>query len=274
MDSAFRVIAHRGASAEAPENTLPAFRLALEQGASEVELDVRFSSDLEIMVFHDDALDRKTGLRGRFSHYDASALRRTDIGRWFDVTRPHAQRRFAGTCLATLDEVLETLGDRVRYHIEIKDSNPLLPLRLLQAVDAHGLESRVTITSFSMKPLLAVQKVAPERPICFLLRDAHDAVRSAEFRPHLHGKSIEAIQDYWIDAAAEAGFSQVAVRAQDVTPRCIARAADRGVTLRGWGVRDEADLLWLLRIGAVGATVDWPARAIEIVRAHAEDGRR
>ena len=87
-------------------------------------------------------------------------------------------------------------------------------------------------------------------------------------------RSIEAIQDYWIDAAAEAGFSQVAVRARDVTPRCIRRVACRGVSLRGWGVRSEADLLRLLRLGAMGATVDWPARALAIVRAQAEEGRR
>lgn len=274
MASDFRVIAHRGASAHAPENTLPAFLLALEQGAGEVELDVRFSSDLEIMVFHDDALDRKTDRQGRFSHHDARTLRRVDIGTWFDANRPDVEARFAGTCLATLDEVFEALGDRVLYHIEIKDSNPLLPLRLLQAIDAHGLERRVTITSFSMKPLLAVAKVAPDRPTCLLLRDAHDALRSAEFRPQLEGRSAEEIQDYWIGTAAEAGFAQVAVRAEDVTPRSVARASDRHLSLRGWGVRHEADLLRLLRLGAMGATVDWPGRALEIVRKHANSAVR
>lgn len=266
MTAPFRVIAHRGASAHAPENTAPAFEIAIELGASEVELDIRFSADEQIIVFHDDRLDRKTDRKGRVRHHGAATLRRTEIGSWFDRTHPESQRRFAGTTLATLDEVLEQLGERVHYHIEIKGWEDLLPLRLLQRIDAHGLRERVTITSFSMRPLVQMRRLSPEIPICFLLRDAADALRSAEFRPQLEGRSAEEIHDYWIDVAAEADFQQVGVRAQDVFPRTIARAADRDLEVRGWGVRDEDDLAHLIRIGAIGATVDWPGRAGALVR--------
>ena len=77
MADPFRVIAHRGASAHAPENTLPAFRRALVLGAREIELDVRFSADEEIIVFHDDSLDAKTNRKGRVRHHKAATLRRT-----------------------------------------------------------------------------------------------------------------------------------------------------------------------------------------------------
>jgi glycerophosphoryl diester phosphodiesterase len=268
MSARFRVIAHRGASAHAPENTLPAFERALADGVREVELDVRFSSDLELIVFHDDVLDHKTARSGRVRHYDAATLRRTDVGEWFDRTHPEAGGLWKGTCVVGLEEVLRTLGPRVRYHIEIKDAEELLPLRLLQCLDLHALCDRVTVTSFSLRPLLAVRRAAPELPVCLLLRDAHDALGSAEFRPELEGRPADAVHDYWIDQAAAAGFQQVAMRAADVTPRAVARAADKGVGLRGWGVRDEADLVHLLGLGAVGATVDWPARARAIVDAH------
>lgn len=267
MADGFRVIAHRGASAHAPENTLPAFAMALELGAREVELDVRFSCDEEIVVFHDDALDRKTSGRGRVRHHTASTLRRTDIGSWFDRTRQGGPECFAGTTIASLDEVFDLLGERVHYHVEIKGFDDLLPLRLLQRIDRRGLGGHVTITCFSMRPLLQVRALAPEIPTCFLLRDAHDALRSAEFRPELEGLGPLDVQDYWIDAAAEAGFTQLGVRAADTHPRTLARAADRGLGVRGWGVRDEDDLVHLVRIGAIGATVDWPGRALEIVRA-------
>lgn len=263
----FRVIAHRGASAHAPENTLPAFAMALELGAREVEMDVRFSADEVIVVFHDDSLDRKSNGAGRVRHHQADDLMRVDVGSWFDATHPDAARSFAGTCIATLDEVLGALGGRVHHHIEIKGFDDLLPLQLLRCIDDHDLRELVTVTSFSLRPLLQMRSLAPALPICFLLRDAHDALRSAEFRPELEGLDAAEVHDHWIDIAAEAGFQQVGVRAADTRPRTVARAADRGLEVRGWGVQREADLEHLVRVGAVGATVDWPGRALEIVRA-------
>ncbi len=264
MKAHFRVIAHRGASAHAPENTLPAFVLATAMGAFEIELDVRFSADEKIIVFHDDVLDHKTDRQGRVSHYDARTLKRTEIGDWFDRTHPERTGDYTGTRVTGLAEVFELLGDTVHYHIELKGFDDLLPIRLLQLVDEFELRERVTVTSFSMRPLRAIRAICPDIPVCFLLRDAHDALRSAEFRPELQGASAAAVHDYWIDEAANEGFSQVGVRADDVAPRTVARAADRGVEVRGWGVGCEDDLRHLIHIGAIGATVDWPARAIAI----------
>ena len=267
MEGGFRLIAHRGASAHAPENTLPAFDLALEHGAREVELDVRFSADEELVVFHDDALDRKTALRGRVRHYPADVLYQTDIGRWFDRTHAEADRRYEGTSICGLAAIFGRLGSGVRYHVEMKGFEDLLALRLLEMIDRFGLREVVTVTSFSMRPLLQMRRLAPELPLCLLLRDAFDAVRSAEFRPELEGKSVEAVQEYWIDQAASSDFQQIGVRAARLSPRTAAHAAARGLEVRGWGVRTEADLLHLFDLGAVGTTVDWPRRAGEILRA-------
>ncbi len=262
MKPRFRVIAHRGASAHAPENTLPAFASAVACGAREVELDVRFSSDHEIIVFHDDALDRKTDREGRVSHYTAATLRRTRIGPWFHRTHPQAEGDFSQTCIAGLAEVLALLGTGVHYHVEIKGSEDTLPLRLLEQLDAAGVLGQATLTSFSLRPLEQVRSVAPEVPLCFLLRDAADAMRSAEFRPELEGLAPDAVQAYWIDAAAAAGFEMVGVRAADASLHTREHAQRAGVALRGWGVRDIADLHHLEALGAVGATVDWPAQAL------------
>ena len=265
MPKPFRVIAHRGASAHAPENTLPAFERAVALGASEIELDVRFSADESIMVFHDDDLQRKTGLVGRVRHYPSEVLRKTEIGAWFDREHPEIEESFEGTTLVSLDEVLRQLGSRVHYHIEIKGWEDWLPLRLFQTIDRFGLLDRVTITSFSMRPLAQMRGLSGDIPICFLLRDAFDAVRTAEFRPELEGADAADVQDYWIDAAAARGFQQVGIRAADVSPRTLARAVGHGLEIRGWGIRTEADLEDLVRLGVIGATVDWPGRGLQIV---------
>ena len=266
MPAPFRVIAHRGASAHAPENTIAAFERALLSGATEVELDVRFSADERIIVFHDDSLDRKTSVSGRVRDYPADYLLRVDIGRWFDRTHPELEERFEFCPIVSLEQVFETLGRRVHYHVELKGWEDLLALRVLEEVDRFGLRDLITVTSFSKRPLVQMRTLDSSIPICFLLRDAADAVRSAEFRPALAGLSVEQVQEHWIDEAARAGFQQVGVRAADVGPRTLARAAGLGLEVRAWGIRDESDLVHVARLGVVGATVAWPGRAFEVIR--------
>jgi glycerophosphoryl diester phosphodiesterase len=107
------ILAHRGASRIAPENTLVAFCLALEQGADGLELDVQLSRDGVPVVFHDSELSRTTDGRGRISEKTLAELRTLDAGKWFDP-------RFAGERIPTLEEVFEAFGDRALYNIELK----------------------------------------------------------------------------------------------------------------------------------------------------------
>ncbi|MGH0037347.1 MAG: glycerophosphodiester phosphodiesterase [Myxococcota bacterium] len=262
MAGAFRVIAHRGASGYAPENTLPAFEKAAELGATEVELDVRFSSDLEIVVFHDDRLERKTNLHGRVRDHTAGSLRRADIGSWFDRRHPEADRRYAGTGIATLGELLDRFEAAFHYHVEIKSWDDLLPVRLLQELEGRALLDSVTISSFSMKPLEQVRDMEPDLPICFLLRDAEDALRSAEFRLELVDRPLAEVQHYWIESARAAGFDQVGVRAADLSVELVRFARSRGLETRAWGVGDDDAMEQVFRCGAVGMTIDWPDRGL------------
>ena len=120
MSAPVQVIAHRGASARAPENTLVAFEEARRLGANEVELDVQLSRDDELIVFHDRTLEAKTGASGRVRDHDAAFLLGLDIGAWFDGANPDGGERFTGTRLASLDQVFERFGAALYYHIEIK----------------------------------------------------------------------------------------------------------------------------------------------------------
>ena len=266
MSESFKVIAHRGASAHAPENTMPAFTKAVELGTSEIELDIRFSADEEIIVFHDDRLDAKTALRGRVREHPAAVLFRTEIGSWFDRQHPEEKNQYAGTCLIGLRTVFEQMNGHVHYHVELKGDDDLLPLRLLQMIDVFDLRERVTVSSFSVDRLREVQRLAPEIPLCLLLWRNMKDTRNSRYSSELEGLSHEQIQQFWTDEAAAAGFQQIGVSAADLVPHTMAHATDRGLNVRGWGVHNQDDLRRLYEVGAVGATVNWPGLALQAIR--------
>lgn len=160
------VFAHRGARERAPENTLHAFRMAAELGADGIELDVQLSADGALVVFHDDTLERTTGTPGRVTDRTLVDLRQLDAGIWFAP-------QFAGTRIPTLDEVFESLDQRLLVNIEIKASSLLAPYgALVQAtidcVAQHNMAHRVLISSFNPAALGVVRRRAPHLPIGYL----------------------------------------------------------------------------------------------------------
>jgi len=246
----FHVIAHRGASSFAPENTLPAFARALEIGVVEVELDVQLSRDLVPVLFHDRTLDAKTPLRGRVRDHLAAELQRADIGLWFDGTHPDRKPRWAGTTLTTLPELFAAFGSKLHYHVEIKDEHEQTPARVLAAISAAGLESRVTLTSFYRAQLERARRRAPDLPSCWLLEHA---------LPEL------------LDAAAGAGIAMVGVRTSELSAELVLQAHARGLEIRAFRVETDADMERALRSGCNGMTLDAPerliARLLEALRA-------
>ena len=140
------VFGHRGASAYAPENTLAAFRLALEQGADGVELDVILSADGVPVVIHDDTLDRTTNGHGPVSRLTLGELKRLAAGY---PARFGAQ--FSAERIPTLAEVFETCGAQTVINIELKhDRSPGRQLagRVVELIHAHGRPGRIIVSSF------------------------------------------------------------------------------------------------------------------------------
>ncbi len=146
-------IAHRGASAVAPENTLPAIRIAIEAGASVVEFDVRETRDGELFLFHDATLDRLCGRGGSFDELRAEEVARLDVGKWFPGGR------FAGERPPTLAEAVDFCLTRgVTPLIERKSGTPASyagVLRELDAVDA------VIVQSFDWDFVRAMRRELP-----------------------------------------------------------------------------------------------------------------
>lgn len=152
------IIAHRGDSANAPENTLAAFRLALANGADGIELDVMLSADQKLVVIHDDTLDRTTNGHGQVGAMAWAALRELDAGSWF-------KPEFKGEPIPLLDEVFAELGGKFLINVELKNyktpKDPL-PERVVALIKKHALTDTVFLSSFNGRNLPRAKSLAPE----------------------------------------------------------------------------------------------------------------
>ncbi|MGH7349363.1 MAG: glycerophosphodiester phosphodiesterase [Candidatus Rokuibacteriota bacterium] len=155
------VIGHRGASSDAPENTIAAFELALDQGADGIELDVHLSGDEQPVVIHDFTLERTTDGAGPVSAHRVRDLKRLDAGGWRD-------RRFRGQRVQTLQEVLERFRDRARFWIELKGGSALYPgieERVVSMVEIYDVVDRVLVQSFDYAAIARVRALNREIPV-------------------------------------------------------------------------------------------------------------
>lgn len=261
----FKVIAHRGASAYAPENTVPAYTRALELGAVDVELDVQLSRDDVVMLYHDAELKKKTGAAGTVRDHTAAELQQMDIGTWFDRTHPEVEEKFAGTKLDTLDALFEKFGDRFHYHVELKSEDAELARLTLERIQAHGLERTVRFTSFQFEQIARARTLAPQIPAGLLARDAGDLRRLAgveESAPLLPLQKME------VDRARAAGFDQVGFPAEDLSVELVSYAIENGLEIRAWRIRSDADMRRAIELGAYGMTTNWPDRLIRELLEH------
>ncbi|HEV3471278.1 MAG TPA: glycerophosphodiester phosphodiesterase family protein [Pyrinomonadaceae bacterium] len=162
------IIGHRGASADAPENTLAAFARALEDGADGVEFDVRLARDGVAVCVHDATLAR-TGLRPeRVAALTSAELRRVDAGTWFNRRFPRrARAAYAREAVPTLAEALELVGPRSQVvYVEMKCEEagdyPRLAREVVNTVRELGLADRAVVKSFEHAAVAEAKLLAPE----------------------------------------------------------------------------------------------------------------
>jgi glycerophosphoryl diester phosphodiesterase len=269
----FQIIAHRGASAYAPENTLPAFARAYELGAFEVELDVQVSRDHVVVVFHDAELEAKTGRSGRVRDYTAAELCEMEIGSWFDRTHPEVGESFAGTRLVTLAELFHAFGDKLYYHVEFKSADTELAALTLAEVERAGLGGRVRLTSFLFEQLERARALNAAIPIAFLVRDATRLRAEAGNETAGQGQPpLLPIQKRQVDRAARAGFDQVGFPSHDLSGEIVAYARGKGLQVRAWRIRSDDDMRHAIAAGSNGMTTNWPDRLIRALVEHVGSG--
>lgn len=231
-------IAHRGARDVAPENTLAAFQAALEASADGIELDVTRCATGEIIVLHDDTVDRTTDGSGPASALPFAALRELDAGGWFDA-------RYAGERIPTLAEALDAMGGRLRINIEIKGRawrSDGIEAEIAEMVRARGLAQTVIISSFNPWALARMKRAAPELACALLYANltAHLDLGPTKAR---HLLRVEAVHPHL----------------RLVTPLYIARAQRHGLRVNVWTVNEEIEMQRLIALGVDGLITDHPA---------------
>ncbi len=160
-----RLICHRGASGHAPENTLAAFCLALDMGASAMELDVRQTADKELVVIHDEDLRRVAGRGESIRDMTWQELRRFDVGSWFDA-------RFCAERAPRFEEVFDLVGRKVELHVELKGGSRLYPGiegRLVRLIRARRALKTCVVSSFEHSALYALRALEPRLRLGYLL---------------------------------------------------------------------------------------------------------
>ncbi len=248
----FTLIAHRGHSIAAPENTFAAFDLALEQGFENFELDVQISREGIPVVFHDSTLTRTTGASGGVHDYTLAELKGMDAGNHFpDLPASES------TKIPTLAEVLERYQGRAHIHLELKSLDPRVAeltaeeLRRAGWIDMLDAEPYavpgLTITSFFAQQLRRSTMILGERS---------------------HGWLVRRIDTAVIELAERIGCSGLYPNAETVTQEEVQLATGNGYVIRGWGIgglENEAFLENVYRSGATGTTVDWPDKARSLI---------
>jgi len=160
------IIGHRGASREAPENTLESFRLAWKQGADGIEADFRLTADRRIVCMHDETTGRTSGIDLRVADTRLKDLRRLDVGRW-------KGQAWSGVTIPTLDEVLAAIPHGSWFFIEIKCGTEIIP-DLKKTLRASGLSpERIRLLSFSADLIAELKQRLPEWRACWLYDSRH-----------------------------------------------------------------------------------------------------
>ena len=234
------IFAHRGASTQAPENTLASFGLALSQGADSIELDARLSADGQVVVIHDPTVDRTTNGHGRVAELTLAELRSLDAGSFFSE-KYHAEK------IPLLEEVFEAVGKKMLINVELKNfTSPgdQLVEKVCALVKKHGLEKRIIFSSFLASNLKNAKRFLPEVPRGLLAVSGWKGAWARSF-----GFSFE---DY---AALHPYLA-------DVTKQQILRVHRLKRRVHVWTVNRAKDMLQLKNWGVDGIYTDDPQLAL------------
>ncbi|MFH1038095.1 MAG: glycerophosphodiester phosphodiesterase family protein [PVC group bacterium] len=236
-------IAHRGASAVAPENTLAAFREAVRVGADLIELDLRLSRDQAVVVFHDRDLSRTTDGAGPVEERTLAELKRLDAGGYFSAD-------FAGEKIPTLEEVIREIAPgRIGLCVELKidagreEARPELVRRVLKIVERERFQNRVMVASF-------------DREAVRLCRTVRPAIRTG---------LIFSREEAWKECADDgySGLDVLSARWNIITAPRVAAAHRAGREVIAWTIDRKSELERVARCFVDGVASNNPAWLIE-----------
>ena len=238
MDSWIR-IAHRGASGIAPENTLIAFKKAIEIGVDAVELDLHGTADGEVVVIHDASLDRTTNHHGPINQTSLETVKRADAGGWFAP-------EFAGEPVPTLVESLECITEKTVALLEIKD--PLIAEAVVAKVCATQTLNLIVIISFHTTVLETVRALEPRISTGWLIGNDNNHVPPEQLCQQL----------------GKLGSSLLNVNHQLITAEFAYEVRRRGIALWCWTVDDVVRMREMKALGVQGITSNHPECFVKV----------
>jgi|AGTN01.1.fsa_nt_gi Glycerophosphoryl diester phosphodiesterase len=251
------VIAHRGASADAPENTLPAFLLAVQARADICELDVHLSKDGVLVVIHDATVDRTTNGTGKVRDFTVAELRALDAGYRFTVdsgkTNPY---RGSGVTIPTLEEVLVAHPNQ-KFLIELKDSRELAAIKLHDQISKLNAFDRVIVQLIGVKHKIG-RKV---RKIDGRLVTGHTSKEIATFLLLSRLRLTRLFKTRGITFEVP----QKKYRYKVVTPLFVRQAHKAGIAVVVWTVNSPADMKRLCDMQVDGLVTDSPRTARQLL---------
>lgn len=241
MTKAVLNIAHRGASAYCPENTMAAFKRAVELGATAIETDVQMTSDGHAVLIHDESLQRTAGSAKLVKDVTLEELKRLDAGSWFDPS-------FGGEKVPELRELLELVKPTsLLVNLELKNGVVLYPNMeeaVVEEIRKHGMSDRIVISSFNHYSLAKCKRLAPEIRTGILY--------------------MEGLYEPW-EYAARIGADALHAYHYAVMPEWVEQAARRGAVYYPFTVNDPAEMRRLLSAGVSGIITDYPDKLAELL---------
>lgn len=231
-DATSMVIAHRGASHYAPENTVAAAELAWEQGADAVEIDVHLTADDQIVVMHDKDTERTAGEKFILSETLMDSLRMLEVGGF-------KAEKYTGEPIPLLNDIVKTLPDDKTLFVEIKSEKKIVPV-LEEAFGDHSKEDQFVFIAFDYETIKAAKKAFPENGAYWL---------SSQFKADIRTE-LQRVKDDGIDG--------VNLKYSIITPEVMAIAQELGLEVYAWTVDDQGKARELQAIGVKGITTNMP----------------
>ena len=233
------IIAHRGASACYPENTLASFKGAIAQDADMAEMDVQLTADGEVVVFHDAKISRCTNGRGRLKTHTLAQLKQLDAGGWF-------HERFSGEKIPTLAEVLRMCRGRIAVNIEIKADAVTDAVRggieekCLKMVELYGMCGHAVFSSFEPRAVLHIRQINPRAPVAVLFDKKNDDGRPPS------------------EIVAALGADSFNCSRLELTGKRLADLKEHNIPVNVYSVNDEENMKKLIARGVDGIFTDRP----------------
>ncbi len=248
------IIAHRGASELAPENTLAAFRKAIEDGAEGIEFDVRLSKDGVPVVFHDAFLDRLAQTDGKVIDHSVAELKQLDIGSWFNAKFPKQfDPSFSRERIPTLIELLDFLSDfKGLVYVELKckkEETSQLVKSVCDVISSHILFPQIIVKCFSLKAIVQARVMLPE------------VKTAALFAPKI--LNVFRKKRYLLDEAEVCLANEISLHYSLATKSLVSRAQKLGLQTTIWTADNPRWVNRAAKLGLKSIITNNPARLLE-----------